>query len=63
MTEERLALAIRRLDRALARVETASNRIADMPGPDTQKLLLRHEKLRARAAEAIKAIDRLTGAA
>jgi hypothetical protein len=58
-----LAHAIRRLDQALARVETASNRIAAKADPVTDLLLRRHEKLRARTAEAIKAIDRLTGAA
>ncbi len=63
MTDERLAHAIRRLDQALARVETASNRIAAKADPVTDLLLRRHEKLRARTAEAIKAIDRLTGAA
>lgn len=63
MTEERLTLAIRRLDRALARVEAASDHLAAGPGPETAKLLARHEKLRARTAEAIKAIDRLTGTA
>lgn len=62
MTEERLALAIRRLDRALARVEAASDRVAATPDPETQKMIARHEKLRARTREAIAAIDRLTGA-
>ena len=63
MTNERLALAIRRLDRALARVEAASVRAAARPDPETTKLLRRHERLRARTKEAIQAIDRLTGAA
>ena len=63
MTDERLAQAIRRLDQALARVEAASSRIAAKPDPASDQLLRRHEKLRARTAEAIKAIDRLTGAA
>lgn len=63
MTDERLALAIRRLDGALARVEAASERAAARPDPETAKLLRRHERLRSRAKEAIAAIDRLTGAA
>ncbi|MBS0502656.1 MAG: hypothetical protein JSS55_02415 [Proteobacteria bacterium] len=63
MTDERLAHAIRRLDQALARVEAASHRAAARPDPSTEQLLRRHEKLRARTAEAIKAIDRLTGTA
>ena len=63
MTDERLAQAIRRLDRALARVEAASERAAAKPDPETAKLLRRHELLRERTREAITAIDRLTGAA
>jgi hypothetical protein len=63
VTDERLALAIRRLDRALARVEASSARAAAKPDPELAKLLRRHEKLRARTRDAIEAIDRLTGAA
>jgi hypothetical protein len=63
MTDERLAQAIKRLDQALARVETASERRSARPDPDVAKLLRRHERLRARTQEAIAAIDRLTGTA
>ena len=63
MTDERLAHAIRRLDRALARVEAASERAAAKPDPELAKLLRRHERLRERTREAITALDRLTGAA
>jgi hypothetical protein len=63
VTDERLSTAIRRLDRALARVEAASVRRAARPDPELAKLMQRHERLRARTREAIQAIDRLTGAA
>jgi type IV secretory pathway TrbD component len=63
VTDERLAHSIRRLDRALARVEAASERIAAKPDPELAKLMRRHERLRARTQDAIAAIDRLTGAA
>ena len=63
MTNERLAHAIRRLDRALARVEAASTRAAARPDPELAGLLRRHERLRARTKDAIQAIDRLTGTA
>jgi hypothetical protein len=61
VTNGRLHDALRRLDQALARVERASARIAARPDPDHERLLQRHEKLRARTREAIQAIDRLTG--
>jgi hypothetical protein len=61
VTDERLAHAIRRLDRALARVEVASQRAAARPDPELAKLMRRHERLRERTREAIAAIDRLTG--
>ena len=61
MTDERLAHAIRRLDRALARVEEASQRAAVRPDPELARLMRRHDRLRERTREAIAAIDRLTG--
>jgi hypothetical protein len=61
VTDERLAHAIRRLDRALARVEDASQRAAARPSPELAKLMRRHERLRERTREAIAAIDRLAG--
>jgi len=62
VTDERLAQSIRRLDRALARVEAASERVATRPDPEFAKLMRRHERLRARTRDAIQAIDRLMGA-
>lgn len=60
MTNERLAQAIRRLDRALARVEAAAERPA-RPDPAVAQLQQRHERLRARTKDAITALDRLIG--
>lgn len=62
MTNERLTQAIRRLDRALARVETVSQRMAAAPDPALARLQQRHERLRARTQDAIQALDRLIGA-
>lgn len=62
MTNERLAQAIRRLDRALARVETASERAASRPSQPTAELQQRHDRLRERTQDAIQALDRLIGA-
>jgi hypothetical protein len=62
VTDERLAQAIKRLDRALARVEDASRRAAERPDPELVRLMRRHERLRERTREAIAAIDRLTEA-
>lgn len=61
MANERLAQAIRRLDRALARVEAASVRKAAQPDPALEQLQRRHERLRVRAKDAIGALDRLIG--
>ena len=62
MTRERLALAIERLDRALARVERAAEaRPLAAAGGDVAGLSARHERLRARTQEAIEALDRLVG--
>jgi hypothetical protein len=63
VTNDRLAKAIGRLDQALARVERASERVAARPDPEFAKLMQKHARLRERAQEAIRAIDRLTGAA
>jgi type IV secretory pathway TrbD component len=62
VTDERLAFAIRRLDRALARVEAAATRAAAKPDPELARLMQRHERLRARTKEAIASLDRLIGA-
>jgi hypothetical protein len=61
VTDERLAHAIRRLDRALARVEAASERAAARPDPEVERLIQRHDRLRHRTREAIAALDRLIG--
>lgn len=58
MTDERLILAIGRLERALSRVETRLASDAPSPPPDTA-LAARHERLRAETNAAIEAIDRL----
>lgn len=63
VTEGRLSQAITRLDQALARVERASDRVASRPDPAFTALMRRHEHLRERTQDAIKAIDRLTGVA
>ncbi|ODU19955.1 MAG: hypothetical protein ABS87_12460 [Sphingomonas sp. SCN 67-18] len=63
MTDDRLIMAIGRLERALTRVEALAG-----PGrsPDATirrelaNLVQRHERLRARTKDAIDAIDRLT---
>ena len=62
MTNEQLAQAIRRLDRALARVEAASQRGAARPDPAFEQLRQRHERLRSRTQDAVGALDRLIGA-
>lgn len=59
MTDERLILAIGRIERALSRLESA-RRAAVAPDPS---LAARHEALRACTAEAIARIDALLGAA
>lgn len=63
MTDERLIIAIGRLERALTRAESA----ADSATTDAElghrlaALDRRHEKLRGRTQEAIDALDRLIG--
>lgn len=66
MTDDRLIMAIGRLERALTRVETLA-----APGGsrdaaalrELESLARRHERLRSRTKDAIDAIDRLTGTA
>jgi hypothetical protein len=54
MTDDRLILAIGRLERALSRIE------AKIAGGDTDgELRHRHEKLRDRVADTVERIDRL----
>ena len=60
MTDERLIMAIGRLERALTRVEKAADGAAD--GGAMKALAERHERLRARTKDAISALDRLTAA-
>lgn len=61
MTDERLIIAIGRLERALTRAEAAVARGAGGPADaaDMTALTQRHERLRARTQEAIEALDRL----
>lgn len=63
MTDDRLIIAIGRLERALTRAETAADRaVRDATlDQDLAALTSRHEKLRSRTQEAIDALDRLIG--
>ena len=58
MTDERLILAIGRIERALSRLETTRQPPAPAPASDPA-LAVRHEALRARTAEAIMRMDAL----
>ena len=63
MTDDRLIIAIGRLERALTRAENAADgtvRDAGL-GQNLAALNRRHEKLRNRTQEAIDALDRLIG--
>ena len=64
VTDERLILAIGRLERALARAEAAARAprsgLPPASAPDAA-LAERHESLRARTAEAILRLDALIG--
>ena len=68
MTDDRLIMAIGRLERALTRVETLAKPGQPMPDQaadaairrELATLVQRHERLCARTKEAIDAIDRLT---
>lgn len=65
MIDERLILAIGRLERALSRIETLTQAAAPAPvpaaGPADPALAGRHDALRARTAEAIVRLDALLG--
>lgn len=54
MTDERLILAIGRLERALSRIEAKVTN-----GQPDQRLQARHDKLRDRLAHTVERIDRL----
>ena len=60
MTDERLIMAIGRLERALSRAEKAADGAADDGA--LKALTERHERLRSRTKDAIAALDRLTAA-
>ena len=63
MTDDRLRLAIGRIERALSRIEVAVDKRAApaVPKPDPAYTLLsrRHAMLRSRTEAAIERIDRL----
>ena len=65
MSEDRLILAIGRLERGLARVEAAAARRSEAPPPapdrSTELAALgeRHERLKTSVERAIAALDRL----
>jgi hypothetical protein len=61
MSDERALAAIERLDRALARIEAATERQASAASPEPELRRLRevHEALRGRVEGAIEQIDRL----
>jgi len=62
MTNERLIMAIGRLERALSRAETSGNDLinrAQSSDPEYQKLLQSHENLKKHATSSLAAIDSL----
>ncbi|HEX9933068.1 MAG TPA: hypothetical protein VGB08_09525 [Allosphingosinicella sp.] len=65
MSDERALAAIERIDRALARIETAAERQATAAPaePELRRLREVHEALRGRVEGAIAQIDRLLAAA
>jgi hypothetical protein len=65
MSEERATAAIARIDRALARIESAAGRQPATPRPEPELRQLRevHEALRGRVEGAIAQIDRLLATA
>jgi hypothetical protein len=65
MSEERALAAIDRIDRAIARIETAAERQAASPTqePELRELRAVHEALRGRVEGAIEQIDRLLAGA
>jgi hypothetical protein len=62
MAEQRLILAIGRMERALARLEHCAPRAAEGEA-NAQALAARHRRLREAAAEAVARIDQLLGPA
>ena len=60
MTDDRLIIAIGRLDRALTRLETLASQERE-PAVESGDLAQRHERLRERTREAVDALDRLIG--
>ena len=64
MGDDKAAAAISRIERALARIESAAGRPALMPydDPDSQRLREEHQALRGRVEEAISQIDQLLAA-
>jgi hypothetical protein len=65
MSEERALAAIARIEQALARIESASERppAAPRPEPELRELREVHEALRGRVEGAIAQIDRLLATA
>jgi hypothetical protein len=76
MSEERIALALSRIDAALTRVENAGEKAAENAGsgvksgensgdsgsgPINAKLVSRHEALRERVSETLADLDKLIG--
>jgi hypothetical protein len=60
VTDDRLIIAIGRLDRALTRLESVAAQERE-PAADSGDLAQRHERLRERTREAVDALDRLIG--
>ena len=58
MTQQRLIMAIGRIERALSRLERYQPSIATHPEQDAE-LHAKHEKLKAEAQAAIREIDQL----
>jgi hypothetical protein len=64
VTDERLIIAIGRLDQALTRLESlAAQAERTPPGMEVEQLRQRHARLRDRTREAVDALDRLIGSA
>lgn len=57
MTQERIIMAIGRIERALARIENLS--LSENAGPASPELAERHEALKSEARRAISDIDDL----
>ena len=64
MADPRALEALRRIENALARVESAASRPRPAPGPSPELERLReaHETLRRRVSGAVEQIDRLIAA-